>query len=330
MSMLNLLIKSLAYNDQPATANPQRRHFDWGRSIQAIPVTNPKSYPYTIPAGQTASIFSGTRTTTIDNTTGFTISQSPLLPTRYRFDGNIGTAPGLRVDRGFTASFQTYTWDLGGIPGVMALQSSTVGAFAAVQINDNLWVPGLTTGDVAGPFNALNEGMWVVVAKDPSSSVVALSRPPGSTNPGFSESVVVGAIPDALQFFSPTGVQIGDTVDISNGFFPAALQSFIVVEVTSKWFEVIAPSGLPVGMSGQPTATGMIFYSSAKRLVIVEADQEIAVQYNGDTTQLNRVSPIAPADPEQTGFEWKWGTTWSLSIVNRSSMPVNVNVLTAE
>lgn len=327
-SFLNLVLKALAFNDQPATANPMRRHFDWGRSMQALVVTNPKGTPYTVLPNSSLAIFSGTRSTSIDLSTQFTLAVSTLATNRYRFTNTGGTAPVLRTDRSLTPNGHTFTWTANA-NATETLASSTVGEFAAVQVGDSIWVPGTSTGDTAGPFNVLNEGLWIVLSKDGTNTILQLARSTGVDFSGTSEATAATANTQ-VQAFSSTGVQIGDTVDISAGFALPVQQSYVIVAVAPTWFEVITSATLPVSQVAVPGVSGIAFYSSAKRLLIVETDQEAAVQVNGDTTQNSRVSPIAAGDAEQTGFYWKFGPTWSLTVVNRSAVPATINVLTAE
>ena len=327
-SYLNLTLKALSYNDQPATANPMRRHFDWSHVLSGLVVSNPKGTPYTVLPNSSLAIFSGVRSTSLDGTTQFTLSVSPLSTNRYRFTTSGGTLPVLRTDRALTANGHTFTW-VANANATATLTSSTGGEFAAVQVSDSLWIPGTTTGDTAGPFSPLNEGLWIVLSKDGTNTILQLARPTGVDFSGTSEAIVVTSNSQA-QAFSATGVQINDTVDISAGFALPVQQSYVISAVTPTWFEVITSATLPVAQVAIPGISGIVFYSTAKRLLIIESDQEAAVQVNGDTTQNNRVSPLAAGDPDQTGFYWKFGTTWSLTVVNRSAVPATVTILSAE
>ena len=331
-NLLNLVFKALCYNDLPATSNPIRRAFDWGRSLQGVSVSNPKQNSFSIPANSSLQIFTGTRSTNIDATTRFTLTVSSLSSNRYRFTATSGTPPVFVTDRALTPNGHTMTW-VSNNNATSTLTSSTSGDFTAAQVGDAIWVPGLTTGDAAGPFNAMNEGQWVVLSKDSTSTILQLARVAigGYVNYlGTSEAVVVTSN-SQVQAFSAAGVQVGDSVDISAGFSLPIIQSYVVAAVTPTWFEVITSSALPVSTIAAPGVGGIVFYNVAKRLVIVETDQEAAVQVNADTTSSNnRVSPIAPGDPDNCGFYWKFGPTWQLTVVNRSLVPMNTTVLTAE
>lgn len=327
-SYLNLTLKSTAFADQPSVSNPNRRHYDWGVSQTGLPVANPKSTPYSIPPNSSQSIFSGTRSTSLDDTTVLTLAVSTLSANRYRFTNTSGTAPVFRTARSVTPNGHTATWTANS-NATSTLTSSTTGDFTNVVAGDTLFVPGLTTGDSAGPMSPLNEGFWLVLSKNGTSTTLQLMRPTGTDYSGISEAVSITSNTQ-LVFFSAAGVQTLDTVDISAGFSLPVRQAYVIQAVTPTWFEVIATGTLPVSEVATPTTSGIAFYSSAKRFVMVEVDQEAAIQYNGDSSTTNRVSPIVPGDPDGKGFSYKWGATWSLTVVNRSSNVLELNVLTAE
>lgn len=322
----NLLIKALAYGDTNPSNNPVRRFFDWATKVDDQSVSNPKSIPYVIPAGTSQAVFSGLRSTSIASNTSFTLTLSPLAANRYRFTNTAGTAPVFRTNRGLTPSGRTYTWALLA-NSTSSLTSSLTSDFASVVVGDILFVPGISTGDVATVFNSLNEGWWVVLAN--TGTVMQLARFTGETYSGAAEATVATSNTQIVAF-SAAGVQIGDYVDVSAGFSTPVLSAYRVVAVTPSWFEVLATASLPSLEVAIPGVAGMIFYSAAKKFLLIEADQEVVVQANGETTLTQRVSPIVAGDSENVGFYVKWGTIWSLTVYNRSAVDANVLILTAE
>jgi hypothetical protein len=323
MATLNVQHTVLSFDDDKAAGNPIRRFIDWTRRALGIAVENPLDDGYTIPAGASKTIFDGTYATAIDGTTAFSVSKVAGKTNTYRFTSTGGTSPGFRTDRAINLSGLTITMAPNG-DGTLTLSVSAGTPLAAVQIRDTVFIPGVSTGD-AGLFSPANEGAWTVLVNGGASLV--LGRPGAYS--GYAESVPVASAPQVLAFSSDS-VQIGDSVDITAGFAPVILGTYTISQVTPKYFEVTSAKGVPAQAGITPTAAGMKFYAGLKRWVRVEVDQDAVVRFNGDTTNLNRVSPVAPGDKEQTGWLDKFGPVYSLVIVNRASVAMKALVQTAE
>lgn len=325
---LNLTQNVLAFGDVGKTSNPLKKYVDW--SVQrSYSVTNPKSEPYTVDPGASLLLFSGVRTTTIDGTTEFLLTLSPLASTRYRFAwDSVGAAPGLRTDRALTTATHTMTLVVNANQ-TLSMTSSTTGDFASVQVGDTIYLPGISTGDSPTIFSEMNVGNWVVLSKDGTSTTLQLTRPSGTGFVALSEVQVVGSNVQ-VQAFSAAGVQVGDKATISSGFPISVQGTYTIVAVTSKSFEVLATQPLPVTVTAVPTAAGMVFYTAAKRYVRFEADQECVVRLNGDTGNTNRMSPWEAGDGDQTAFMEKVGPCWSATVVNLSSAPLQFLFISAE
>lgn len=282
------------------------------------PALGPYDQAAQVPPGESLTLFSGQRTITADTTTIFTMTLSPIpVDPIYRFSWTSGTAPGLHTDRGINLSSQTVTVTLNSNETVTIVANS--GSFTAVQVGDQVFVPGTLTGDAAGPFNAANTGFWTVLSKA-GSTTLTLARRTGESFSGISESVTVAAASD-FQVASPGPVQRGDGVDVLAGFSAPILRIYTVREVTATWFEVVASDPLPtseVGTGGTPPA----FYTAAKRLIWVMVDQEATVTVNGGTPQ--RVSPLVAG--QVPGFFIASSPVYSLAVANRSAQTMKVSV----
>lgn len=325
-SLLNLNTSILAYTDTVANSNPQQRIPQWNRGFVGLPIENSSGQSYSIDPNETMNIFDGTVSTAIDNTTQFTLTLSTINPNLYRFTWTGGTNPGFRTNRNLTTNGHTITMTLN--TNFTLTMSSSAADFSAVVQGDIVYIPGLTTGDVAGPFNSANEGQWKVLSVT-STTVLQLARLPGINFQGISE-VVVSTNNIQVQAFSDSGLQVGTGLDISNGFADSVLQSYTVSNVTPSFFEVITTETLPVLAIGVPTATGMIFYSFLKKFLYIEADQECVVQLNGDASISQRIQPILSADQTTVGTYMKMGPAWSLNLKNLTNNTLNVLVVTAE
>jgi hypothetical protein len=324
---LTLTNRALAFYDAEATSQPQQKAFDWTfTGVKAVSVKDPKSHGGSIPIGGSATVFDGTRATTLDGTSAFSVALSVLdAGTRYRFTWTGGTNPTLRTDRGLTLNAQSVT--------VAVLANSTVsltlggGTFAGTIVGDVVFIPGLSTGDSATVFNESNTGFWTVIAV-PSSTVVQLVRPAGTSFSATGEVVTLAS--DAqLQAFSADGVQVGDSVKISAGFSSISRRTYTVDVVTSTWFEVLSTAALASETGVLPGASGLIFYTDGKRFVHFEVDQDAVLQLDGDTGETNTVSPVQAGDPRQMGPFEKLGAVHKLVILNKSLAVLNFVGLSA-
>ena len=291
-------------------------------------IKDPKEHSVQVAPNSTYTVFNGTVATGINSATQFLLSISTLSSDRYRFTWTgTGAAPAFRTDRALSPNGNTYTW-LVNSNQTVSLTSDLVGDFTAMLAGDTLFVPGTSTGDIPGPFNPLNEGDWLVISKNLTSTVLQLARPSGADFVGYGQVVLSTANTD-LVAFSSTGVQAGQVVSISNGFSSSAQKTFVVDKVSSTWFEVISTSPLSVAEVAVPGVTGMSFYSEAKKFLKVEVDQESVVRLNGDTSNVNQTSPWVAGNPDQVAEFMKVGPVWSLVIVNKSDVPMNVLVISA-
>jgi hypothetical protein len=288
-----------------------------------------------IPPGGSATLLEGERTLTIDGTTAFSLTLSPLDPTQYFLTWTGGTAPGFRTDRGLALSGSTVSVSPQANQSVIFSVTSGPGSFFGVQVGDDVFIPGVTTGAAPGPFNPINEGAWVVLSIIDSTDIV-LARPPNSTLGAFAQTGVLPFANIQFQAFSATGVQPGDQVDISAGAtLPSPLiNTFNVLATTAQQLTLQSTNPLPLVTGFTPTAAGLTVYSQAYNLVYLEADQECVVQANGDTGSTQRVSPLAVGvcqcqGTQMPGMYLKTGPTWELVVVNRSVNPLNVTLITA-
>jgi hypothetical protein len=156
-------------------------------------------------------------------------------------------------------------------------------------LGDAVFISGSTTGDSAGPFSPLNEGFWVVLRRQlrtvwcasvPSGTV--FQRPPRRYSSPLAQQ-------RNAQAFSAAGVQVGDQVNQSvRHSARRADDLFGLAPSPPTWFEVVQPSRSAGPRPPFPTTAGIAFYSSAKRYLRIEADQQVVVQLNGATNARAR------------------------------------------
>ncbi len=205
--------------------------------------------------------------------------------------------------------------------------------FSAVQIGDQVWIPGTSTGDSASPFNSSNVGLWSVIGLAPGGTpkTITLTRPAGVGFAGVSESNVTPASADQFVAFSADGVQVGDTLEITAGFSPVTQTAFKITNVLPTFVEFASSLSFPLETGIQPDNAGMVFYYMNKKFLRIEVDQEAVLRFNGDTGNSCRLSPRVPGDRNNVGVFVKTGTTWGLEIVNRSrTTTMKVTCISAE
>src|SRR5882672_1395392 len=110
---LNLFTKLLAFSDTQINSNPRLRAADWEREVGGIPVKDPDTKGHEIPVGSSKLIFDGTRTTTLDGTSSFSIALLSTDPSAYRITFTGGTNPTFRTGRALTLNSCVLTFAVG-------------------------------------------------------------------------------------------------------------------------------------------------------------------------------------------------------------------------
>lgn len=328
MAILNIHSNLMIYGDsESVTSNPKRRYVDWTRHLAGQSVEDPLSQQFSVLPGQTLAIFSGTRTAPNVNNR-YSIALKTGQTSVYRATKYSGaSAIGFATDRAVSTDGLEATLTVNNNITV-TLEVDSGSPFSSVQVGDKLLIPGTTTGDSAGPFNTLNEGVWNVLGVAADS--LTLMRPIETGFVGVEEVVEI-TDDSQLKVYTLDNVQVGDTLDIVNGFSLVSRKSFVISAVTPDYVEFTSSEPLPEEEDIAMTSGYWSIYSSAKRFLHVEADQPALLAINGDTSQSGRLDPIVVGDPEQTAIYQKWGTVWSLSVTNRSLIStLHVTVITAE
>lgn len=138
------------------------------------------------------------------------------------------------------------------------------------------------------------------------------------------------AISDGSLISTPNLFEVGDVSGRpTSGYYPSALRSYTIAGVTAQQIDFTST----VRLADQTITPGPLstrIYSNTKNFFAVESDQEVILQINGDTTDNNRLTPLAPGNSAMVGITWKTGPIFSLTIKNRTASQANVTVITAE
>lgn len=323
MSNLKMLTSIVAFRDPiPDTANPRLRHVDWMRSFSIQDAGNPRSDSYGLAPGESRTIFDGTRALTIAGDSVFSLSLVPGETINYRIRNTAGTAPGFRTARSFNVVSSTVSLTVN--PDQTVTVTTPSGNFTGIQAGDTLWLPGVDDG-VTSPFQLANQGFWLVMISTSSQLVI---RRTGDFN-GVTQAGVAITASNQMQAFSAAGVQEGDKIELLSGWAAANLGTYVIVGVTSSYIDIQSTSKpLAFENTVTPTASGQTVYSSGKRMVYVESDQEVILRLNGDVGSLYKVGPwVAGEDPGQF---LTTGAVWSLVVVNAGQQMANVSIISVE
>jgi len=327
-SFLSFVMRAVGFDDLPPTSNPTRKGIDQKLSLQNIPVDNDQTQEFHLDPAGSVTVVDGLRTISVDASTAFDLTAIDAITYRLTWTG-AGAAPVFRTDRAINLTGRTL--DLV-VNSNLSLTITADGGtpFSAVVAGDVLFIPGISTGDDAGPFNDLNTGFWTVLTS--SSTVMTVARD-ASIYPvfsGISEADIASIAADEFMVFTSAGVQVGDTVDLSDGFALATLRSFDITAVTPGWVQFQSTAPLGEESDIVPGTAGITVYTNRKRFVLIMTDQEVAVQYNGVTGTENRIEPLLAGTLGFEGWETKFGTVWKLVLVNRSSARAKITVASAE
>jgi hypothetical protein len=325
-SILNITNQLLAYSDPSGnTDNPQYKDYDWTRRLSALAIENPAHNTVTIAPGQQYSIVNSLVATGLTGLSVLSISQAKT--STYAL--TVTSGPG---------SFKTSHAATGISSATVQMNNNAIAVFtfpgsdlSAVQVGDVMRIAG--TGTFAtGPFsfNAINSGIWIVLAVDNTAKTVQVNRGQGNPCNGVSETVV-GPIPAGqVQFYAQDGVQAGNTIAIYGTLSAASIGSYNIVDSTPS--TVYFTSTAPI-----PTETGLTYvldtimiYTGAKTFIYLESNQMVAVKLNGETSNRNTIDPIAAGKPDLIGFMSKVGLVYSLVIVNLSVSPATIRYFVAE
>jgi hypothetical protein len=320
-SIINIITQLLAYSDDSHTDNPQKRDFDWSRRFHAIPVSNPAHDKVVLPPGESVTLFDGIRSTGL--TTSSVMSIAYVRDSIYRL--TVSTPSAFRTSRVIT-----------GITGCVVTVNNNVvasfqftGASITASVGDILRIAGSNYYDTFSnySFSPLNAGKWRVVSV--SGDTIQAVRSSECPFSGINETVVT-VDPAQVEIYSASGVQAGDKFEISGVFSPASWRTYEVLDARPTQILFTSAINLPEESGLTFTVGSVVFYSDAKKMIYVEVDQDSVIQFNNDSSQLNRITPIQPGKSDLVGYFHKYGISYKAVVINKSINIANVRFFTAE
>ena len=324
MNILNVVTHLMAYADTSGqTDNPRQRVFDWSRQFSGIEIANPASDHKLVPPNESFTIFDGSRPHSLNGTSVLDLTILPGDASLYRLAVTAGPA-GFRVARGVSG--------IAACPvtinnNVLAVFTFTAATLTGVVPGDIMRIKGEVTND-AGPFAfaSVNAGDWKVIGV--SGVAVSCVRPTGESFSGLAETIADASAD--VKFFSAAGIQAGDKIDIAGSLSLVSQGRFVVQDVTANTVDFLSASPLPGETGVTYIPDSIAFFTQSKKLIYIEADQESAVQLDGDTGLKVRISPMNPGAPCLVGYFHKWGDTYKCVVVNRSVNSLNIKWITGE
>jgi hypothetical protein len=317
MGVFKSLVFLQAYEDSCTSNSPKQSNFKWTREVSNFNISSALSETFQVAAGQTQSLFSGTRILSQDNTTAYSLALAPFQTSIYQLTYNSGTSPVFRTLRviGTDATSQVTT-SLNGPILTYTFTGGTLPDLSSVQVGDNVLI--------GSAFNAQNQGttgIWQIVSVTSSSFSVVNST-------GIIEGPITlgGGFANQIRIFSAAGVQIGDTLAITGGFSPVSRNAYQITLVTDYYLQFSYAGSLP---SEGPITTEVSVYSMAKTLVYLESDQSIELLLNG----ANSGPIVIPTISNGSIFPGMFllnSNIYSLSVVNNSINQANITLLSTE
>lgn len=306
MSLLNVNISVLCYNDGPASTNPSIRLADLKWSMLGLPTDSFKNTAISLAPGESMTVASTARSITYSSTDSFTVTK--IGSDRMRMAGTFGQRTSRNVGDATTG------FSIQKIGSIVRLQYNGTGlspVFSAIVPGDTLRVTG---------FSTFNCGEFLIMSK--GSDYVDFFSPYA-----VDEAGVIGS---PLTIYSSGPVQKGDILDITAPQFSFPNQgSFPIVEVNDSYIEVINPNAFDQVVTS--VSTGISIYPYAYKWMMIACDRKIRVGLNGQGPTGIEVEPAVEGDlNKQPGIFLKRGKVFEVQIMNSGLQQVQGFLILAE
>lgn len=338
--LLNIRQFIMGYNDTFGVSNnPLQKAVDWGRQYLNISGDSVTSDITTIAPGESITLFDGVRSLPEAIALPQTLSLKILDASKSLYRLSLGTGAGkFRSSRaiGFSTTTAIKTEvNNNSIMTIEILGAVPAETFTTVQVGDVLRIRGPKTGDNTNyVFSPVNSGTWTVLSKI-SNKKITVKRPAGEIFEGVAEaSVTIGATltSEQLMIYSSAGVQNTDSLVISGTLSPASFGDYSIKQVTPTTIDFVSGNLLPEENDiSMTSASDIMVYFNAKKLVFIEVDQNSVVQFNGQTDMNNKIRPVFAGDEKLPGWASKWGHSYKCVIINESQIdPLTVKWIVTE
>lgn len=312
---MNLQAHLNIYEDLNPTNNPTMNNVKWNLSASGLDVNEPESKSLKLQAGQTLSLFSGLVNTSDDNTTTYDIALKAGTSNTYKISHNSGTAPAFRAAR---ATGSDATTEITVTKNGPILTFTSTGGTPL-----SLILGGSVVGDevrIGGGFNTSNKGKFKILALTATSFQV-------ENLAGQAEGpIVLGAdFAEEIQVFSAAGVQVGDKVELEDGFSSVTLGTYEITDVNPEYIMVYSIKALPeeTGINTQ-----LKIYNNSKKFIYVETNKKLSMSIN--SISVGNIEQMSAGTSLKKGIFMKSGSMYQASVTNISSEEASIFFVTAE
>ena len=319
MSKMNLIVHINAYEDDTDTNSPTMNNVKWNRELNSIDIAEPESKSLKLNAGQSMTLFSGTVSTSDDNSTTFDLALKVGCTNVYRISHNSGTTPAYRQAR-LSGADATTVVTVTKNAKLITMTSSAGTAF-------DLIANGVVVGDevrVGAPFNTQNQGKFKILALTATSFTFEHEI-------GQAEGpITLGAtFANAVDIYSADGVQIGDKTDIVAGFSSVVFGTYEIVDVSHGYIEIYSNESLPSETAIGNVPEVMLIYRDAKQFLYIESDNKINIKLNGSVV-TNEIQPFQVGTAKKSGVFMTKASVKSCIIENKSQQTASIFYVSAE
>ena len=290
MSLLNLNVGLLIYQDGPASQNPQIRLADIKWSTMGIPTGNVRQVPIALAPGETMVIASTAR--------ALTLNSANVVVTKTAGKMRLTTSLGQRATR--SSGDATTAWDITTSNGVTRATASagTAPNFTGTNVGDYI--------SIVSGFSPFNQGQFTILSKGPTYVEFVNTYAQDE----------LAQVNNPLSIYSSGPVQIGDVLDLTSTSFAFPNQgSFPITAVTDTYIEVLNPNAFPQTITG--LSDGLAIYPYAYKWMAIACDRRVLIGLNGQSPSAIEVEPPVEGDLIKTpGIFIKRGKVFQVSVMN--------------
>lgn len=321
-SILNITNHILCYSDPAVTDSPYQRDIDNRLRLESILVKNPQGSTKTLAPGESFKLFSSTVTTSLSPASTVSIAIASQTNSIYRLTS---AGAGFRTSRSVSG---INTCDVTINNSALAVFDFSGATLTSIIVGDLMRIKGPGLND-AGPyaFNPINSGIWKIIGV--SGTKISAIRETGVAFEGIQETISTSTASD-VQFFADDLVRPGQKMQISGTFSSVSHKTYEIISSTPTTIDFISTEAIPEESNLTYVASSITIYTSVKKMVSIECDQECSVRFNDATDDSNRITPLKSGDRYLKGYLSKMGDSYSCEIVNKSVNNCNIKFFSVE
>lgn len=321
---MNVINHILCYSDGIVTDSPHQRSWDGRLRLESIAVKNPYGNAKTLAPGESFALFQNEVGTSLNGTSTVQVLLASQADSVYRLTATAGPSGfrSARTPSAITACNVTVN------NSSVAVFDFTGATLTSIVVGDIMQISGQITYAIGTfAFNPINAGIWKIIGI--SGTKVSCTRLVGVSFSATVEAVLVVAGSD-VQFYADDKIRPGMQFQVNGTFSQVTQKTYAVLSSTPTYIDFVSTDAIPEESSLTYIPGTIVFYTGIKRMVYIDADQEVSVRFNDSTDDSNRITPIKPGDFYLRGFLNKMGNTYNCTIINKSVMDCSIRFFTVE